>query len=86
MPKHPSLSQTQRRAYTVAFILLSSEVMPSCSRYAKEGLVCVAIAAPSGRQPSSCSGCTSANMRLSCDVRSVSDAECAFLCPILSIS
>ena len=49
MPKHPLLSQAQRYTHTVAFILLSSEVMLSCSRYAKEGLVYVAIAAPSSR-------------------------------------
>jgi len=52
--------------------------MPSCSRCAKEGLVYVAITAPSSRQPSSCSECTKSNVRSSCDVRSVSDAECTF--------
>jgi len=44
MPKHPLLLQSQRHAYIVAFILLFSEVIPSYSRYAKEGLIYVTIA------------------------------------------
>jgi len=73
--KRPSVSSAERRSCTVASILSLGEIMPSCSRCAKEGLVCVAIAAPAGRQPSSCAECTRANMRSFCDVRSVSDAE-----------
>jgi len=60
--KHPLLSQIQRYARTVAFILLSSEVIPSCSHCAKEGLVYITIAALSSYQPFSCSKCTSINM------------------------
>jgi len=52
--------------------------MPTYSHYADKKLVYIAIAAPFGRQPSSYSKCTSANMRLSCDIRSVSDTECMF--------
>jgi len=76
--KHPLLLQTQQRAKTVAFILLSSEVILLYSCCSKEGLVYVAIAAPSSRQPSSCFKCTSINMQLSCNIHSVSDAKCIF--------
>jgi len=75
-PKVSKPSSTARRSRTVAVILSLSEIMPLCSCCVKEGLVYVAIAAPSSRQPSSCSGCTSVNMRLSCDVCLVSDAKC----------
>jgi len=75
IPKHPSLSQMQHYACTVAFILLSSEVMLLCSCCAKEGLVYIAIAAPSSHQPSSCSECTSLNMRLSYNVYLVSNTK-----------
>jgi len=78
MPKHPLLLQTQQHAHTVAFILLSSEVMLSCSYCAKEGLVYVAIAALSSCQPSSCFECTSINMRLFYNIRSVSNAKYTF--------
>jgi len=66
---------SERRARTIAVILSLGEIMPSCSRCAEKKLVCIAIAAPSGRQPSSCVECTKSNMRSSCNVRSVSDAE-----------
>jgi len=49
MLKYLLLSQAQHYAYIVALILFFSEVILSCSRYAKEGLVCVAIAVPSSR-------------------------------------
>jgi len=78
MPPVRSISSTVRRAHTVALVLSLGEVMPLCSCCAKEGLVYIAIAAPSGRQPSSCSECTKSNVRLSCDVHSVSNAECTF--------
>jgi len=47
MLKYPSLSQTQRHAKTVAFILSFSEVILLYSYYAKEGLIYIAITAPS---------------------------------------
>jgi len=47
MPKHPLLLQSQRYTKTVAFILLSGEVILLYSHYIKEGLVCITIAAPS---------------------------------------
>jgi len=51
--------------------------MPSlCSYYAKEGLVCVALASPLSRQPFFCLKCTKVNVYLSCDIRSISNAKC----------
>jgi len=78
MPPQRSLPQAQRRARVVAVILSLGEVMPSCSRCVERGLVYVAIAAPSGRQPSFCSKCTSANMRSSYNVHLVSDVKCMY--------
>jgi len=86
MPPQQSLPQAQRHARIVAVILSLSEVMPSYSHCAKRGVICVAIAAPSSRQPSSCSKCTSANMQSSCNVRSVSDVKYTFLYLILAMS
>jgi len=83
--KYPLLLQTQRRAKTITFILLSSEVILSCSCCVKEGLVYIAIAALSSCQLSSCFECTSANMRSSYNVYSVSNAKCLFLHLILLI-
>ena len=74
--KYPSLSQAQHHTKTIAFILLSSKVIPLCSHYTKEGLVCIAIAVPSNHQPSSCSKCTRLNTHSSYDVWSISNAEC----------
>jgi len=62
MPKHPLLLQLQHYAKTVAFILSFSKVILLCSRCTKEGLVYVAIAAPSSHQPSFCFKCTSINI------------------------
>ena len=60
----------------MAIILSLGEVMsPLYSRYAKEGLVYIAIAAPLGRQPSSYSKCIKLNIRSSCDIRVISNAK-----------
>jgi len=66
MPKYPLLSQAQRYAYTVAFIILSSEIILLYSYYAKEGLTCIIIAAPSSCQSSFYSKCTQLNTYSSC--------------------
>ena len=63
-------------AYTVAVILLLSEIMPSCSRCEEKKLVYITIIAPFSRQPSSYIKCTKLNMRLSCNVKSVSNTKC----------
>jgi len=65
-------------SFLFAFILLSSEVILLYSRCLKKGLIYVAIAAPSSRQPSSCSKCTSINIQSSYDVRLVSNVKYIF--------
>jgi len=64
MLKHSSIPQAQRYACVVAVILSLSEVILLYSHCAEKGLRCVAITAPSSRQPSFYSKCTSINMRL----------------------
>jgi len=78
MLKHPLLSQLQRYTYTIAFILLFSEVILLYSRCSKKGLVYITIAAPSSRQPSFYSKCTSINIQSSYNVRSVSNVKYTF--------
>ena len=63
-------------AYVIAIILLFSEIMPTYSYYMLKGLVCITIIALLGCQPSSYTKYTKLNIRLSCDVRSVSNAKC----------
>jgi hypothetical protein len=63
----------------VAVILLLNKIMPFYSRYAEKGLVYITITALSSRQPSSYSECTKLNMRLSYNIHSISNAECACL-------
>jgi len=76
MPKVTSLSSTAYRACTVAIVLLLGEIMPSpCSYYAKEGLVYVALASPLSWQPSSYLEYTKVNVRLSCNIYSISNAK-----------
>ena len=52
----------------VTVILLLSEVMPSCSCCEEKKLVCVAIVALTGCQPSSCVKCMWVNMWSSCNI------------------
>ena len=52
--------------------------MGPCSRCVGKGLVYVVIAAPFSRQLSSCSKCTSVNIRLSYNVRSVPIVKCLY--------
>ena len=80
-------SASERRAYTVAVILFFSEIMPSCSCCKEKKLVYIIIITPSGRQPSFCIKYTKSNIRLSCNVKSVSNAEYmfTFLCNIHSL-
>ena len=62
-----------------ASISLNGKIMSPCSCYAKKGLVCVAITAPSSRQLSSCLECTKANTYFSCNVHLVSNNKCIFM-------
>ena len=74
MPPIRSLA-SERCTYTVAVILLLSEIMPSCSRCEEKKLVCVAIIASFSRQPSSYIKCIKLNMHLFYNVKLVSNAE-----------
>ena len=66
----------KRRAYIVAMILLFNKIMPTCFCYMLKGLVYIIIIASLSRQPSSYIKYTKLNMRLSCNIRSVSNTEC----------
>ena len=70
-----SVSDYYNRLVTI--ILLLSEVMPSCSCCEEKKLVYVTIMALTRYQPSSCVKCMQVNMQLSCNIWSISDAECA---------
>ena len=73
-----------RRNKLMSLILSVSKVMPSCSYYIKKGLLCIVIASPSNRQPSSCAKCIKVNIRSSCNVYLVSNAEYKRLITCLS--
>ena len=77
MPFIRSLA-SKRRIYIVAVILLFSEIMPTYSCCVLKGLVYIIIIAPLGRQPSFYAKCTKLNIYLSCNIRLVSNAKCAF--------
>ena len=75
MPPIRSLA-SERCTCTVAVILLLNKIMPFCSYYKEKKLVYIAIIAPFSRQPSSYVKYTKSNIRLSCNVRLVSNAKC----------
>ena len=76
IPKVSSSLYTQRYAYTITAILSLGEIMLSpCSRCAKEGLVYITLASPLSRQPFFYLECTKANIYLSYDVRSSTNAK-----------
>ena len=77
MPPIRSLA-SKRRTYTVAVILLLSEIMPSCSYYKEKKLVYIIIIAPFSRQPSLYIKCTKLNIYLSCNIKLVSDTKYIF--------
>ena len=72
-------SASERRAYIIAVILSLSKIMPTYSCCVLKGLVYITIIAPLSRQPSFYAKCTKLNIRLSCNIRLVSNAECACL-------
>ena len=65
--------------HVVAVILLLGKIMPIYSYYMLKGLVYIAIIAPLGCQPSFYTKYTKLNMRLSCDIRLISNAKYACL-------
>ena len=74
--KPPLSLQVQRYTCTVALILsLGKIILSPYSRCVKEGLVYIALASPLSRQPSSYLECTKANIYLSYDVCSISNAK-----------
>src|SRR5271170_1408252 len=77
MPPIRSLRPKRRKELIrlSTMILSLSEIIPSYSRYTKKGLIYVTIAAPSGYQPSSYTEYIKANVRLSYDVRSISNTK-----------
>ena len=84
MPPIRSLA-SKRRAYIVAVILLLGEIMPSYSHCDEKKLVYITIVALFGRQPSSYFKCTKSNICLSCNIRSVSNAEYLYLIYLCSL-
>ena len=68
-------SASKRHAYIVVTILLLGEIMFIYSYCAKKKLVCVIIITLFSCQPSSCIKCTKSNIRLSCNIKSVSNAK-----------
>ena len=72
-------SASKRRACIVAVILLLSKIMPTCSYCVLKGLVYIIIIAPLGCQSFFYAKCIKLNMRLSYDVRLVSNAKCIYL-------
>ena len=75
MPPIRSLA-SKHRTHTVAVILLLGKIMPSYSYCEEKKLVYIIIVALFSRQPSSCVKCTKLNIRLFCNIKSVSNAEC----------
>ena len=65
--------------YIVALILSLGVVIPIYFYCAKKKLVCVIIIALSNHQPSFCSKYIKLNIRLSYNIKSVSNAEYMFL-------
>ena len=74
MPSIRSLA-SKRYAYTVAVILLLSEIMPSCFCYKEKKLVYIVIMAPFSRQSSFCVKCTKLNIHLFYNIRLVSNIK-----------
>ena len=72
---------SKRLAYyfkLVAVIFLLSKIIPTYSYYTEKGLVYIAIIALFSRQPSSYTKYTKLNIRLSCDIRLISNAKYMF--------
>ena len=78
MPPVRSLA-SKYYTYVIAVIISLSKIMPSYSYCKEKKLVYIAIAAPSSHQPFFCIKYTKSNMRLSCNIKLVSDAEYIFI-------
>ena len=71
-------STSERRTCVIVVILSLSKIMPTYFYCVLKGLVYIIIIAPLGRQPSFYTKCTKLNIRLSYDVRSVSNTKYTF--------
>ena len=69
---------SKHRTYVVAVIFLLSEIIPTYSCCVLKGLVYIIIIASLGHQLSFYAKYTKLNIRLSCDIRLVSNAKCAY--------
>ena len=69
---------SKRYTRVVAVILLLSEIMPTYSRCVLKGLVYVTIIAFLGCQLSFYTKCIKLNIRLSYDIKLVSNAKCVY--------
>ena len=74
-----AFKRTAYRFKLVAVILLLNKIIPTCFYCVLKGLVCIAIMAPLGRQPSFYTKYIKLNIRSSCNIRLVSNAKYAFL-------
>ena len=63
----------------ILLILLLGKNIPSHSYYLEKQLLYIIIIAPFSRQPSFYSKCTKVNIRLSCNVRFISNVKYTFL-------
>ena len=81
MPPIRSLifKRTARRSKLVAIIFSLGEIIPTYSYYMEKGLVYIIIIAPLSCQPFFYIKCIKLNMRLSCNIRLISNAKCMFL-------
>ena len=68
-------SASKCRVCIVAVIFSLSEIMPTYSYCVLKGLVYITIIAPLGCQPSFYTKYTKLNMRLSCNIKLVSNAK-----------
>ena len=79
---------SKRYVYTMAIILLLSEIMPSCPYYKEKKLVYIIITALFSHQSFCYVKYTKSNMYLSCNVKLISNTEYTFvfLCNIYGLS
>ena len=84
MPSIRSLV-SKHHTYTVAVILLLSEIIPSYSYYKEKKLVYIIIIVPFSRQPSFYIKYTKSNICLSCNIRLVSNAKYLYFIYLYSL-
>ena len=70
---------SKRHLRLVSLILSLGEIIPSCFCYIEKRLSYITISAPFSRQPSSYTKYIKLNIRLSYNIRLVSNAEYAYL-------